>query len=81
MESHFEESLHQSPALILMLDADFTCCGLSTAWRERTHLSSEQELDISFAQLIDLDTNSVLETQMEHVIGQSTPVYAGRVDI
>ena len=81
MESHFEEALHQSPALILMLDADFTCCGLSTAWRERTHLSSEQELDISLAQLIDLDSNSVLETQLEHVIDQDTQVVEARVDL
>ena len=70
METGFEWAFQDSPNLVLMLDTELVCKGLSNPWRERIHLAADDELAIPLGELLDFDTQPGLEGNLENLFDQ-----------
>lgn len=74
METSFDWAFRDSPALVLMVDAELVCRGLSGAWRDRTDLKVDEEASIPLDALLALDKSPALRGQLERLFDQEKQI-------
>jgi PAS domain-containing protein len=74
METSFDWAFRDSPALVLMVDAELVCRGLSGAWCDRIDLEVNEEASIPLDALLALDKSPALRGQLERLFDQGKQI-------
>jgi len=68
MKNLFDRAFADSPALVLLLDAQLKCRAINPSWRQRIDLPANSEPTVVLAELLDVDKSPDLSNQLSGLL-------------